>query len=306
MHESTPRSMIAGVPYRTRYAPSPTGEMHLGHARTALVAWLRARAAQGRIVMRIEDLDTPRVREGSEASILADHEWLGLDWDEGPFHQSERLADYQAALDLLRAEGRLFECTCTRREIQDASAPHGDMGPRYPGTCRDAPSHPERSAAWRFRMRSAPPFEDLVHGARPGGDPDDFIVRRSDGLFAYQLAVVVDDHAMGITEVVRGDDLLDATPRQVALYEAFGWTPPAWLHVPLVVGDDGERLAKRHGAVGVAAYREAGWTAPGLIGMLAQSLGIGDGSPARPDELVDALDPCQLVETPWQAPPLDE
>lgn len=255
--------------------------------------------------MRMEDLDTPRVREGSEGSILADHEWLGLDWDEGPFRQSERLEEYEAALDRLRAEGRVFECTCTRREVQDASAPHGDMGPIYPGTCRQHPSHPERPAALRFRMRSAPDFVDLVQGPRAGGDPDDFIVRRSDGLFAYQLAVVVDDHAMGVTEVVRGDDLLDATPRQVALYEALGWIPPQWLHVPLVVGEDGVRLAKRHGAVGVSDYRDAGWSAERLIGMLAESLGFGDGSPTRLADLIADFEVSRLVEAPWQPPALD-
>ena len=241
--------------YRTRYAPSPTGAMHLGHARTALVTWLRARREAGRIVMRIEDLDPPRVREGSEESILRDHAWLGLDWDEGPFHQSTRTARYEAALARLEAAGRVFPCTCTRKEVQaaTASAPHGDDGPRYPGTCRERPSHPERDPAIRFRMDDGPGFVDALAGpyeaGRVGGD---FIVRRSDGLFAYQLAVVVDDHEMGVTEVIRGDDLLPSTPRQIALYEALGWTPPSFLHVPLVLGEDGERLAKRHGSVAVA------------------------------------------------------
>lgn len=291
--------------YRTRYAPSPTGAMHLGHARTALVTWLRARAAEGAVVMRIEDLDAPRVREGSEASILADHEWLGLDWDEGPYHQSARLARYDEVLAELA--DRTFPCTCTRKEVHEASAPHGDPGV-YPGTCRDGPSHPERDAAIRFRMVAAPaPFRDALHGVVDGGHADDFVLRRRDGLHAYQLAVVVDDHDMAITEVVRGDDLLSSTPRQIALYEALGWEPPAWLHVPLVVGNDGARLAKRHGAIAIGAYREAGWSPQRLLGMLAASLNLLPE--ARPAELAELLehfrtfDLTALAAEPFVPPP---
>lgn len=273
--------------YRTRYAPTPSGAMHLGHARTALVAWLRARTAGGRIVMRIEDLDPPRVKPGSEASILRDHEWLGLDWDEGPFHQSDRFDRYTEVLETLRARGRVYPCTCTRRELQEASAqaPHGDE-PVYPGTCRARPSHPEREPAWRFAIGDTsdargPGFLDVLGGLRPGvaGDP---ILRRSDALFAYPLAVVVDDHDRHITEVVRGDDLLPATSKQLALYDALDWAPPSFLHVPLVLGPDGTRLAKRHGSVGVADYRDAGWSSERLLGWLAFSLGLID-DPAPSD-----------------------
>lgn len=290
--------------YRTRYAPSPTGAMHLGHARTALVAWLRARSQGGRIVMRVEDLDPPRVRPGSEASILADHEWLGLDWDEGPFRQSERYERYEAALARLRDEGRVFECTCTRKEAQAAaaSAPHGSQG-RYPGTCRAGPRHPNRPAAVRFRLDDGPGFVDALQGPVEGSGGD-FIVRRSDGLWAYQLAVVVDDHEMGITEVVRGDDLLEATSLQIALYQALGWEPPAWLHVPLVLGADGARLAKRHGAVSVAAYREAGWSRPRLLGLLAESLGLRPTpAPVELDELRSDFDLAKLRREPVVLPP---
>lgn len=271
--------------YRTRYAPTPSGAMHLGHARTALVAWLRARTHEGRILMRIEDLDPPRVRPGSEASILRDHAWLGLDWDEGPLRQSTRSERYVEALAHLRSAGRVYPCTCTRREVQEAAAqaPHGDE-PVYPGTCHTHPLHPEREPAWRLSLGDTPDapgpsFVDLLHGPQPGaaGDP---ILRRSDGLFAYPLAVVVDDHDQAITEVVRGDDLLSATSKQLALYDAFGWSRPAFLHVPLVLGPDGARLAKRHGSVGVAHYREAGWTRERLLGLLAHTLGLVD-TPAR-------------------------
>jgi len=291
------------VTYRTRYAPSPTGAMHLGHARTALVAWLRARSKGGRIVMRIEDLDPPRVRPGSEASILADHEWLGLDWDEGPVRQSERYERYEEALDALRRRGRLFDCTCTRRELQAAaaSAPHGGQ-PRYPGTCRSGPRHPDRPAAVRFRLDVGPSFVDALHGHVEGAGGD-FIVRRSDGLWAYQLAVVVDDHEMGITEVVRGDDLLEATSLQIALYEALGWEPPAWMHVPLVLGPDGARLAKRHGAISIAAYREAGWSPPRLLGLLAESLGLrSTAAPVELGELLSDFDVRTIRREPARLP----
>ncbi len=254
--------------------------------------------------MRIEDLDPPRVRLGSEASILADHEWLGLDWDEGPVRQSERYERYEAALAILRDTGRVFECTCTRKETQAAaaSAPHGRVA-RYPGTCRTGPRHLGRPAAIRFRLDNGPDFVDRLRGPVEGGGGD-FIVRRSDGLWAYQLAVVVDDHEMGITEVVRGDDLLEATSLQIALYEALAWEPPAWLHVPLAVGSDGARLAKRHGAISVAAYREAGWSRPRLLGLLAESLGLRPThAPVELDELLSDFDLAKLKREPAVLPP---
>ena len=273
--------------YRTRYAPSPTGAMHLGHARTALVAWLRARTSDGAIVMRIEDLDTPRVRDGSEASILRDHEWLGLDWDEGPVRQSERHALYDDALNRLERDGRLFDCSCTRRELREASAPHEGERSRYPGTCYEGAKRPERDCAKRFRMRGpSPAFVDLVAGeVAAGGHEDDFIVRRSDGLYAYQLAVVVDDAAQEISEVVRGDDLLSSTPQQIALYHALGYEVPAFMHLPLVRNDEGIRLSKRDGAIGVADYRDAGVSKEALLAVLARSLGFEVDTQISLDEL---------------------
>jgi len=253
--------------------------------------------------MRIEDIDAPRVREGSEASILADHEWLGLDWDEGPVRQSARFERYEEILARLKDDGAVFPCTCTRKEWMAASAPH-EAAPRYPGTCREGPTHPERPAAWRFRLDEGPGFEDVHLGAQPG-DGGDFVVRRSDGLWAYQLAVVVDDHDTHITEVVRGDDLLGSTSLQLALYAALGWTAPAWLHVPLVLGPDGARLSKRHGAVGVGDYRDAGWSRERILGWLGASLGLCDDAPIALAELLRRFDLRRLPEEPTIAPPID-
>jgi glutamyl-tRNA synthetase len=294
--------------YRGRLSPSPTGKIHFGTARTSLVAWLAARAAGGAIVLRIEDLDLPRVVEGAAEAIALDLRWLGLDWDEGPdvsgphgpYRQSQRGAFYEAALARLERAGHLFRCTCTRAEVFAASsAPHGELGPRYPGTCRAGPSHPERTPSLRFRMREGEPFEDRVYGAQPASAGDDFVVRRSDGLYAYQLAVVVDDLAMGITEVVRGADLLGSTARQIALYRALAAEPPAFMHVPLVLGPDGQRLAKRHGATAIADYRAAGIAPERVVAVLAASLGLGrDDERLRPEDLIARFEHARLPTEP--------
>ncbi len=283
--------------------------MHLGHARTSLLTWLRARShvdeagARGRIVMRIEDLDPPRVRPGSAESILRDHERLGLDWDEGPFYQSARDHVYEAALERLRAAGRVFPCTCTRREIEAtwSSAPHtDDPFPRiYPGTCWEGVSHPDRDPATRFRVSAADAgYCDLEDQLAPntrcelGGD---FVVRRSDGLWAYQLAVVVDDAEMGITEVIRARDLLSSTPRQLALYAALGRPAPAFLHVGMVLGRDGERLSKRNGAAPIAEHL-ARQSVPELLGWLAHSL--GQLEQPRAVDLPELLERFELAKVP--------
>ena len=304
---------------RGRFAPSPTGELHLGNARTALLAWLQARAAGGRFVLRVEDLDFGRVRPGLMEAQLADLRWLGLDWDEGPdvggphapYLQSERQERYAEALARLDGMGAIFECFCSRKEISAAaSAPHGevDEGPAYPGTCRTlSPEERHRRralgpSALRFIV---PPgeiaFDDLLHGTRaysPAAETGDFVVRRKDGVAAYQLAVVVDDAAMGITHVVRGDDLLSSTPRQLLVYRALGLTPPAWIHVPLMLGPDGERLSKRHGAVTLREHRESGVRPAALVGRLAATVGLAeDGEEVMPEELIARFSLERLTQT---------
>jgi glutamyl-tRNA synthetase len=284
--------------YRGRFAPSPTGLLHLGHARTYLVAWLRARDANGSVLLRIEDLDSPRIVPGAEAAIARDLEWLGLAWDEPPIRQSERVDRYEAAIDRLRSRGFVYECTCSRREIGIASAPHGegDLGPRYPGTCRERPSHPGRPAAVRFRAESETVrFEDAVFGERALEIGGDFVLRRADGVFAYQLAAVVDDAATSVTEVVRGADLLTSTPRQIALYRALGLEPPSFLHVPLVLDENGERLSKRHRATAIAELRDAGTSAEEIVGRLAASLGlVPERSQVSPRDLLGRFDPARI------------
>ena len=282
------------TPYRTRFAPSPTGKMHFGHARTALVTWLRARQQGGEIVMRIEDIDRPRVVSGAADAICRDHEWLGLDWDEGPTWQSTRDAAYEQALSELGEAGLVYPCTCSRREIAEiASAPHDGEGPRYPGTCRAGVTRSDRLAALRFRFETpSPGFDDLVFGSQPPGAlGGDFVLRRADGTWAYQLAVVVDDADAKITEVIRGADLLSSTPRQIALYRALGKPVPRFAHVGLVVDRDGRRLSKRFGASPIEALREAGRQPEEVIGGLAHSLGLTPTSaPIRAADLVYGFD----------------
>jgi glutamyl-tRNA synthetase len=296
---------------RGRFAPSPTGELHLGNARTALLAWLHVRAAGGCFVLRVEDLDRGRVRPGIMEAQLADLRWLGIDWDEGPdvggpnapYLQSERQERYEEALDRLAEQGLLFSCFCSRKEIAAAaSAPHGpeDEGPRYPGTCRElGPAELTRfrgrNAAVRFRTPTeSVRFRDLLQGSaefRPADETGDFVVRRKDGVAAYQLAVVVDDAAMGITHVLRGADLLSSTARQLVLYRALQLDPPQWIHVPLLLGPDGERLSKRHGAVSLREMRKGGVRPETVVGWLAASCGLAEpGEELAPAALVERFD----------------
>ena len=293
-----------------RYAPSPTGPLHVGNLRTAVLAWLFARSAGAPFLLRIEDLDRGASRESHVRSHLDDLAALGLDWDGPVVRQSERFALYEDALATLDAAGLLYPCYCTRREVQAAvSAPHGPLPEgAYPGTCRDlgaagraAREAEGRRPAWRVRAggeRVA--VDDRLQGRREAVI-DDFVVRRADGAPAYQVAVVVDDDAQGVGEVVRGDDLLDTTPRQVWLARQLGIAVPAYAHVPLVLGPDGLRLAKRHGDVTLGDLRRRGVPATALLGAIAVSLGLArPGSPvSTATQLVTAFDPDRLPAEPW-------
>jgi glutamyl-tRNA synthetase len=290
-----------------RFAPSPTGQLHLGNLRTALLAWLFARSAGARFLLRVEDLDRSRVRPGVEEAQLSDLRSLGLDWDGALVRQSERMELYEEAIARLEVDDLLYPCYCTRAEIRAAaSAPHGiSASDRYPGTCRELTAA-EREYSGRppaLRVRSGElrmAFEDRLLGNFEEV-VDDFVVRRNDGTPAYQLAVVVDDAAQGIGEVVRGADLADSTPRQILLARLLGLPEPTYAHVPLVLGPDG-RLAKRHGAV-MLSDQDGG---PDEVrAWMARSLGLaGAGEVPSLDDLIVRFDADGLPREPtvWSPP----
>jgi glutamyl-tRNA synthetase len=288
--------------YRSRFAPSPTGCLHRGNLRTALLAWLDARLAGGELLLRLDDLDTPRNRPGGEEGILADLRWLGLDWDGPPLRQSERRGLYATALSALRRGGWLYPCRCSRRLLADISAPHGAPS-LYPGHCRQRPPRwgvvAGRLPSWRMRLppgalsweeRFGPPGH--LEGARQVGD---VVLRRADGVIAYHLATAVDELALGISDVVRGEDLWASTGAQVAVMAALGSPPPRYGHVPLWRDGTGQRLSKREDAEGLVAARCRGLDAAGVIGELAASLGlVPPGVRISARELLSGIDAAGL------------
>lgn len=296
----------ATTPGAGRYAPSPSGDLHLGNLRTAVLAWALARGTGRAFHLRLEDLD--RVRPGAAERQLEDLEALGLDWDGPVVHQSARGDAHAAAIDALRADGRVYECYCTRREILDApSAPHAPPG-AYPGTCRDLDE--DARAAGRARMRElrrepalrlrASTSSWTVRDRWAGeveGTVDDLVLRRGDGVVAYNLAVVVDDAAAGVDQVVRADDLLSSAPRQAHLAHLLGLPEPGYAHVPLAVNPAGERLAKRDGAVTLRDRRERGEEVASVMGRLGDSLGVPGCR--RAADLLARWDPDTLVREPW-------
>lgn len=284
---------------RGRFAPSPTGALHLGNAWAALLGWLWARAEGADFALRIEDLDAARCRPEYVEALRRDLDWLGLDFDGPVVFQSQRADLYRQALERLIRDGRVYPCFCSRAEVaRAASAPHGraDDGPVYPGTCArlDAAQVAERSRtrtpALRFRTEpGVVTFRDGVLGPTAQdvqAEVGDFVVRRNDGVASYQLAVVVDDAEMGIDRVLRGADLLDSTPRQLQLARALGLPLPAHAHVPLLVGADGRRLAKRNGPPTLTELREVRVAPERVVGLLARWAGLGTGDPERASELV--------------------
>ena len=298
---------------RTRLAPSPTGALHLGNARTFLVNWALARQQGWQIVLRIEDLDGPRVKAGSIEQTIQLLEWLGLDWDEGPYYQLQDLSPYEGALSQLAEQGDIYACACTRREIEAASlsAPHAsDHELRYPGTCR--PLHPEpcsssdlsnEGVAWRLRVPEGfIEFKDTFSGLQSHNVQQtvgDFLVRTKTKLSSYQLAVVVDDSRQGIDQVVRGDDLISSTPRQLLLYKRLQLGPlPTYTHLPMVIGKDGRRLAKRHGDSRLVHYLEQGVHTERIVGLLAEWCGLGPRQEMTPDEFCNNFQLGNLPKAP--------
>jgi len=281
-------------PFRTRLAPSPTGSLHLGNARTFLITYWMARQARGHVVLRVEDIDQGRSRRRFMDQQIKDLRWLGLDWDEGPVLQSERLSLYERAFEQLKAAGAIYPCTCSRKEVlAAASAPHADDDtPTYPGTCRDryrdeaqAAAERGRPPCWRFRVAEGViAFDDRMLGpveSDPSKVGGDFVVRSTDGTFSYQLAVTVDDAAQLITEVVRGDDLVASTPRQILLYRALGHPVPRFTHLPLVVDEHGRRLSKRRGDLDLSKLRQRGVDAREVVDLIARQSGLANGDAAR-------------------------
>ena len=289
-----------------RFAPSPSGRLHLGNLLAFLLAWLSAKSRGGRIILRIEDLDPARTRPEYAETLERDLLFLGLPWDEGggpagPYWQSRRTALYERCLTRLEAQGLVYPCFCSRAELHAAEAPHtADGEPIYPGRCRNLPPaevrrrEKKRLPALRLEVPDetitltdghyGPYAQNLAQGC------GDFILRRSDGVFAYQLAVVADDAAMGVTEVVRGRDLLSSAPRQLYLYRLLGETPPQFCHTPLLLAPDGRRLSKRDADLGLDALRARGFTAADIVGALAFAAGLQNApTPILPEQLAPAF-----------------
>jgi glutamyl-tRNA synthetase len=287
-----------------RYAPSPTGELHLGNLRTGLLAWLFARSTGRRFLLRIEDLDAARVRPGMAEQQLADLAALGITFDGEPVVQSQRLTAYQQAM--LKLADRTYECFCSRREIAEAaSAPHGSVA-RYPGTCRNLTEaerigrRRKRQPALRLRADGAlQTAHDMLHGDITA-KVDDVVLRRNDGVPAYNMAVVVDDASSGIDQVVRGDDLLPAAPTQAFLAELLGYPLPTYAHVPLAVNPEGRRLAKRDGAVTLSDRAALGMEPRAVLGLLSESLELASpGEEISPEVLLERFDPERLPRSSW-------
>ncbi|MDX8391849.1 MAG: glutamate--tRNA ligase [Mariprofundaceae bacterium] len=290
---------------RTRFAPSPTGMLHIGGARTALFSWLYARHHGGEFVLRIEDTDRQRSTDEATQVILDGLQWLGLEWDGEPIFQTARQSEHIRAVEKLIADGLAYRCYCTRDELDAMREKQRERGekPKYDGRCRHR-AEQTKDAPFVVRFRSPDAGETIVRDMVLGdvvfenGELDDLIILRSDGTPTYNLAVVVDDAAMQITHVVRGSDHLNNTPRQIQLYQALGLTPPAFAHIPLIHGPDGAKMSKRHGAVAITEYREAGYLPQAVINYLARlGWSHGDDEVFSRQQLIDLFDLAQVGKT---------
>lgn len=290
---------------RVRFAPSPTGDLHVGGARTALYNWLFARHQHGELLLRIEDTDVERSTAESAEAIVESLQWLGLDWEEGPYRQAERLAIYREHADRLIEAGRAYRCVCTPEELEERrkTALAAGRSPRYDGRCRDRRVGVEKPWALRLRVDDAgvTVVKDLIHGEVrfENAELDDFILVRSDGLPTYNFAVVVDDALMQITHVIRGDDHLSNTPKQIQVYGALDFALPQFAHVPMILGPDRTRLSKRHGATSVLAFRDLGYLPEALVNYLVRlGWSHGDQEIFSRDELVRYFDLARVGHTP--------
>ena len=280
---------------RLRFAPSPTGYLHVGGARTALFNWLLAKKEQGVFILRIEDTDVARSTEESVTAILEGMKWLGLDWDEGPFYQSEQFPVYRQFVEKLLAEGKAYRCYCTQEELEAKRelAMKEGRKPKYDGKCRDLSGDPSgRPFSVRFKapLEGVTAFDDLIKGriSFNNEELDDLIIQRTDGTPTYNFTVVIDDATMGITTVIRGDDHVNNTPRQIVMYEALGYPVPRFAHVPMILGADKARLSKRHGATSVMAYRDMGFLPEAMVNYLVRlGWSYGDEEIFSREELIE-------------------
>jgi len=294
----------------TRFPPSPTGHLHLGGARTALFNYLFAKKAGGKFILRFEDTDRERSREEYVTSILEALKWLGLNWDEGPFFQSKRLELYQEYAKRLYEEGKAYYCECSKELLEERKKALQAQGlkPRYEGTCREKGLPPGPGRALRIKVPEYAEivFEDLLRGkiVFPPDEVDDFIILRSDGTPTYQFAVVIDDITMGVTHVIRGDDHISNTPKQLIIYQALSATPPKFAHIPMVLGPDGARLSKRHGARSILEYREEGYLPQAVVNYLARlGWGYGDQEYFTMEELIEKFDLTKVNLSPARFDP---
>ena len=291
------------IKVKTRFAPSPTGYLHVGGARTALFSWLYARHCNGEFVLRIEDTDRERSTQPAIDAILESMEWLNLNWDEGPYYQTKRFDRYKEVIEQLISEGKAYKCYCSKERLEEVRAKQMEQGlkPRYDGHCRH--NHEEHDANAPYVVRFKNPetgvvaFDDMVKGhiEFQNSELDDFIIQRSDGTPTYNFCVVVDDYDMGITHVIRGDDHVNNTPRQINLYRALGAKEPVFGHVAMILGDDGNKLSKRHGAVSVMQYREDGYLPQALLNYLVRlGWSHGDQEIFSVPEMIELFTPEQI------------